>query len=81
MVGHKELYKLHADFCKFMANPKRIEKLKKVNDLCIVGCGFIGVEIAEECRRRRPDLNISIVEMLSHCLQLVYDGHRCSGKY
>ena len=27
MIGHKELYKLHADFCKFMANPKRIEIL------------------------------------------------------
>jgi len=54
-----------------------IEKLEKVNDLCIVGCGFIGVEIAEECRRRRPDLNISIVEMLSHCLQLVYDEEFC----
>ncbi len=54
-----------------------IEKLEKINDLCIVGCGFIGVEIAEECRRRRPDLNISIVEMLSHCLQLVYDEEFC----
>ena len=54
-----------------------IEKLEKLNDLCIVGCGFIGVEIAEECRRRRPDLNISIVEMLSHCLQLVYDEEFC----
>lgn len=54
-----------------------IETLEKTNDLCIVGCGFIGVEIAEECRRRRPDLNISIVEMLSHCLQLVYDEEFC----
>ena len=27
MVSHKELYKLHADFCKFMSNPKRIEIL------------------------------------------------------
>jgi len=27
MVSHKKLYKLHADFCKFMANPKRIEIL------------------------------------------------------
>ena len=27
MVNHKELYKLHADFCKFMGNPKRIEIL------------------------------------------------------
>lgn len=27
MSDHKELYKLHADFCKFMSNPKRIEIL------------------------------------------------------
>jgi NADH oxidase (H2O2-forming) len=54
-----------------------IEKLEKSRNLCIVGCGFIGVEIAEECRRRRSDLNIYIVEMLSHCLQLVYDEEFC----
>jgi len=45
--------------------------------LCIVGCGFIGVEIAEECKRRRPDMRIRIVEMLTHCLQLVYDNDFC----
>ena len=50
-----------------------VSALDKADSLCIVGCGFIGVEIAEECRRRRPDLEISIVEMLQHCLQLVYD--------
>lgn len=27
MVNNKELYKLHAEFCKFMANPIRIEIL------------------------------------------------------
>lgn len=27
MAHQKELYLLHADFCKFMANPKRIEIL------------------------------------------------------
>ncbi len=27
MVSYKEIYKLHADFCKFMANPKRLEIL------------------------------------------------------
>lgn len=27
MVNPKELYKIHADFCKFMGNPKRIEIL------------------------------------------------------
>lgn len=27
MISHKEIYRLHADFCKFMSNPKRIEIL------------------------------------------------------
>lgn len=27
MSNNKEFYKIHADFCKFMANPKRIEIL------------------------------------------------------
>ena len=49
----------------------------EASDLAIVGCGFIGVEIAEECRRRHKDVNIRIVEMLRHCLQLVYDEEFC----
>ncbi len=54
-----------------------ITQMENAKSLCIVGCGFIGVEIAEECRQRRPDLHISIVEMLTHCLQLVYDEDFC----
>jgi NADPH-dependent 2,4-dienoyl-CoA reductase/sulfur reductase-like enzyme len=54
-----------------------INALEKAHHLCIVGCGFIGVEIAEECKKRRPDIKISIVEMLTHCLQLVYDEEFC----
>jgi len=54
-----------------------LEALDTASDLAIVGCGFIGVEIAEECRRRRPDLSVKIVEMLRHCLQLVYDEEFC----
>lgn len=54
-----------------------IDRLREASDLAIVGCGFIGVEIAEECRLRRKDLNIRIVEMLQHCLQLVYDEDFC----
>jgi len=49
-----------------------IETLDTVENLVIVGCGFIGVELAEECRRDR-DINITIVEMLRHCLELTYD--------
>lgn len=54
-----------------------LERPGEASDLCIIGCGFIGVEIAEECRKNRPDINISIVEMQKHCLQLVYDEEFC----
>jgi len=49
-----------------------IEALDNASDLVIIGCGFIGVELAEECKRGR-DINVTIVEMLRHCLQLTYD--------
>ena len=52
---------------------RMLEALDVASDVVIVGCGFIGVELAEECRRRRNNLNITIVEMLRHCLQLTYD--------
>ena len=50
-----------------------LDAIDKASDLLIVGCGFVGVEIAEECKKRRKDLNIRIVEMFRHCLQLIYD--------
>jgi pyruvate/2-oxoglutarate dehydrogenase complex dihydrolipoamide dehydrogenase (E3) component len=49
-----------------------LDVLNQVGDLVIVGCGFIGVELAEECRRDR-NIKITIVEMLRHCLELTYD--------
>ncbi len=52
------------------------EALEKAKNLLIVGCGFIGVELAEECKKGR-DINIKIVEMLHHCLQLTYDEEFC----
>ncbi len=55
-----------------------INALQQAKHLCIVGCGFIGVEIAEECKRQRSDLKVTIVEMLTHCLQLVYDEDFCT---
>lgn len=55
-----------------------LNMLGESKDLCIIGCGFIGVEIAEECRKKRADISISIVEMQRHCLQLVYDEEFCT---
>jgi len=54
-----------------------LRDLKIITDLVIVGCGFIGVEFAEECKKGNPQLRISIVEMMRHCLQLVYDNEFC----
>lgn len=54
-----------------------LEKLNSSKNVCIVGGGFIGVEFAEECRRNRPELNIYLVEMMDHCLKLVYDEEFC----
>jgi len=49
-----------------------LKALDSAKNLLIVGCGFIGVELAEECKKLR-DIDIKIVEMLRHCLQLTYD--------
>ncbi|MBN2851799.1 MAG: winged helix-turn-helix transcriptional regulator [Clostridia bacterium] len=37
MKSDKELFKLHAEFCKFMSNPKRIEILFLLgeNEMCV----------------------------------------------
>jgi len=48
------------------------EKLKDVNDLVIVGGGFIGVEFADECKKAGVK-NVTIVELLPHCLMLSFD--------
>lgn len=52
MVSHKELYKLHADFCKFMANPKRIEILFMLGEkeMCVD-------EIASQMNVRVPNIS------------------------
>jgi len=51
--------------------------LKDVTDLVVIGGGFIGVEFADECNKALQ-ANVSIVEMLPHCLMLAYDEEFCS---
>ena len=53
-----------------------LQAMDQANHLVIVGCGFIGVELAEECVRHR-DVKVRVVEMLHHCLQLTYDEEFC----
>ncbi|NJD04363.1 MAG: winged helix-turn-helix transcriptional regulator [Ruminiclostridium sp.] len=58
MVSYKELYKLHADFCKFMANPKRIEILFLLGEkeMCVD-------EIASQMNVRVPNISQHLAVM------------------
>ncbi len=49
--------------------------LQEAQDLIVIGGGFIGVEFADECRK--SGLNVTIVELLPHCLQLVCTEDLC----
>ncbi len=49
--------------------------LEKARDVVIIGGGFIGVEFADEFAKR--GLNVTIVELLPHCLQLAFDEDYC----
>ena len=55
---------------------RMLEQLNQTSNLVIVGGGFIGAEFADECRKRR-NIKITIVEMLSHCLMLTFDEDLC----
>jgi len=50
-----------------------LEKSKKV---AIIGGGFIGVEFADECNKRGGG-EVTIVELLPHCLSLALDDEFC----
>ncbi len=53
-----------------------LKEVDKAKDMVIIGGGFIGMEFADECKKNR-DINISVVEMLPHCLMVVFDEEFC----
>ncbi|MDM8528619.1 FAD-dependent oxidoreductase [Anaerolineales bacterium HSG24] len=53
-----------------------LEILKSTQDVVIIGGGFIGLEMADECHKLGCQ-NITVVEMLSHCLFTVFDEDLC----
>ena len=60
-------------------NTDYLEELAKaiegVGDIVVVGGGFIGVEFADECRKKGH--KITIIELLEHCLQTVCTTDLC----
>jgi NADH oxidase (H2O2-forming) len=51
------------------------ESMNRAGHIVVIGGGFIGVEFADECRKR--GLDVTIVELLEHCLQLVCPEDLC----
>ncbi len=51
-------------------------RLETARDVVIIGGGFIGIEFADEINKA-GDKNVSIVELLPHCLALAYDAEFC----
>jgi len=52
------------------------DALKQAKDVVIVGGGFIGAEFADECHKM--GLNVTVVELLEHCLLLNCDDYFCT---
>ncbi|MFP3860995.1 MAG: NAD(P)/FAD-dependent oxidoreductase [Bacteroidales bacterium] len=52
------------------------KKLEQSKDVVIIGGGFIGLEFADEFMKR-GGLNVTIVELLPHCLLLACDEEIC----
>jgi len=50
--------------------------LDDAKDLVIIGGGFIGLEFADECKKRGI-ANVSVIELLPHCLLLACDEEIC----
>ena len=55
---------------------KFAEVLNNAQDIVIIGGGFIGLEFADECKKKGI-ANISVVELLPHCLLLACDEEIC----
>jgi len=53
-----------------------LEACEKAEKVVVLGGGFIGVEFADELRKR--GLDVTIVEMLPHCLQLAFEESFCA---
>jgi NADPH-dependent 2,4-dienoyl-CoA reductase/sulfur reductase-like enzyme len=52
------------------------ERLQSVQEVVIIGGGFIGIEFADEINKM-GNARITIVEVAPHCLSLAYDDEFC----
>ena len=52
------------------------QRLETVDDIVVIGGGFIGIEFADEIKKM-GEKNITVIEMMEHCLSLAYDPEFC----
>lgn len=50
---------------------RALEAMHRSRNVVFVGCGLIGLELADEFRKQ--GLNVTVVEMMSRCLEMVFD--------
>jgi len=55
---------------------KLLDALSKVKDVVVIGGGFIGLEFADECKKKGIE-NVTVIELLPHCLSLACDEEIC----
>ena len=72
-IDKKNVFPIKKDV-KYLKN--MLDVINKAKDIIVIGGGFIGAEFADECKKNR-DNNVTIVEMLPHCLQLAFDDELC----
>jgi NADH oxidase (H2O2-forming) len=72
-IDKKNVYPVKKDV-QYLQN--LLNALKDVKNLVVLGCGFIGVEFADECKKNR-NINVTIVEVLDQCLQLAFGEEAC----
>ena len=64
-----------------LKNVQHLETLQKrlqgAVNVVVIGCGFIGIEFADEIRKMGRDKKVTILEIAPYCLSLAYDEEFC----
>jgi NADH oxidase (H2O2-forming) len=73
-IGKENVFLVHKDIGYLQG---MLEKVRAASDIVIIGGGFIGAEFADECKKAGV-ANVTIIERLPHCLQLIFDDEFCN---
>jgi len=71
-----ELYSVFAVWKDIEYLKELLKALDEAKDLVIIGGGFIGLEFADECKKRGV-VNVTVIELLPHGLLLACDEEIC----